>query len=216
MTSHADCGFCTICVVNDKGEWEQIESYFDAEGLIKWANQVWDMIEKQEVPKPTGLLKGVNLEDFGQLVAKIGSFVDDMTSLGYRQAIKAYFFAGAARYIKHPEKILTSKTYQAFARLVMAPNLKTAGDFLHQRNLMISSMHFQDSYNFDLNRVCSCLVHYGVIDPDDPTKVREIPFCAMNTVHRPIVERQLAIAGKTAKKPEIIQAEIEELLKTVE
>jgi len=215
MTSHADCGFATICVVNDKNEWEPIENFFDAEGLIKWSNQVWDMVEKQEVPKPTGLLKGVNLENFGQIIAKIGSFVDDMTSLGYRQAIKAYYFAGAARYIKHPEKILTSKTYQAFARLVMAPNLKSAGDFLHDRNLMVSSMHFQDSYNFDLNRVCRCLVHYGVIDPEDSTKVREIPFCAMNTLHRPIIERQLAIKGQTAKKPEVIQAEIEELLESV-
>ncbi|MFX0023179.1 MAG: radical SAM protein [Candidatus Hermodarchaeota archaeon] len=216
MTSHQDCGFCTICVVNEEGGWDPIEKYFDAEGLIKWSNQVWDMVEKQEVPKPTGLLKGVDLNDFGQLISKIGNFVDDMTSLGYRQMIKAYYFAGAARYIKHPEKILTSKTYQAFARLVMAPNLKSAGDFLHNKNLMVSSMHFQDSYNFDLNRVCSCLVHYGVIDPDDPSKVREIPFCSMNTYHRPIIERQLAIAGKTAKKPEVIQAEIEELLKTVE
>jgi hypothetical protein len=77
---------------------------------------------------------------------------------------------------------------------------------------MISSMHFQDAYNFDLERVCRCLVHYGVIDPDDPSKVREIPFCSMNTLHRPIIERQLAIEGKTAKKPEVIQAEIEELL----
>jgi uncharacterized radical SAM superfamily Fe-S cluster-containing enzyme len=98
----------------------------------------------------------------------------------------------------------------------MAPNLKSAGKFFNDRNLMISSMHFQDSYNFDLERVCRCLVHYGVIDPDDQSKIREVPFCAMNTLHRPIIERQLAIAGKTAKKPEVIQAEIEELLKTVE
>ena len=215
MTSHADCGFCTICVVHEKDEWDPIEKYFDAEGLIKWSNQVWDMVEKQEVPKPTGLLKGIDLSDFGQLISKIGNFVDDMTSLGYRQAIKAYYFAGAARFIKHPEKILTNKTYQAFARLVMAPNLKSAGDFLHNRNLMVSSMHFQDSYNFDLNRVCRCLVHYGVIDPDDPSKVREVPFCSMNTLHRPIIERKLAIKGQTAKKPEVIQAEIEELLETV-
>jgi uncharacterized radical SAM superfamily Fe-S cluster-containing enzyme len=216
MTSHADCGFATICVINAKDEWEPIENFFDAEGLMRWSNQVWDMVENREVPKPTGLLKGIDLSDFGQLASKIGNFVDDMTSLGYRQAIKAYYFAGAARFIKSPQKILTSKTYQAFARLVMAPNLKSAGKFFNDRNLMISSMHFQDSYNFDLDRVCRCLVHYGVIDPDDPSKVREVPFCAMNTLHRPIIERQLAIAGKTARKPEIIQAEIEELLQKIE
>ncbi|KKM18864.1 hypothetical protein LCGC14_1661390, partial [marine sediment metagenome] len=142
--------------------------------------------------------------------------VDDMTSLGYRQIMKAYYFAGVARYIKHPEKILTNKTYRGFARLIMNPNFNSAANFLHTRNLLISSMHFQDAYNFDLDRVCKCLVHYGVIDPDDPTKVLEVPFCSMNTLHRPVIERKLALAGRTAKKPEIIQAEIEELLKTVE
>lgn len=216
MTSHQDCGFCTIMIVNDKNEWEALEKYFDVEGLVRWSNKVWDMVQDRKVPKPTGLLKGVNLKDFGSIFSKIGDFVDDMTDLGYRQIIKAYYFAGAARYIKSPGKILTSKTYRSFARLVMNPNFNSAANFLHTKNLLISSMHFQDAYNFDLDRVCRCLVHYGVIDPDDPSKVMEIPFCSYNTLHRPIIERKLAIAGKTAKKPEVIQAEIEELLKTVQ
>jgi len=77
-------------------------------------------------------------------------------------------------------------------------------------------MHFQDAYNFDLNRVKSCLVHYGLIDPEDPNKVLEIPFCAMNTVHRERLERKLALVGEQAKKPEIIQSEIETLLDSLE
>ncbi len=35
---------------------------------------------------------------------------------------------------------------------------------------MISAMHFQDAYNFDLERVKSCLFYYGLIDPNDPPK----------------------------------------------
>ena len=215
MTSHQDCGFCTICVVNDNNEWEPFENYFEVEGLIKWSNKVWDMVQDREIPKPTGLLKGINLADFGKIFAKIGDFIDDMTELGYKQIMKVYFYAGAVRYIKNPAKVITSKTFQAFSRLIMAPNYSSAANFLHSRNLMISSMHFQDAYNFDLDRVCRCLVHYGVIDPDDPSKVREVPFCAMNTLHRPIIERKLAIHGQTAKKPEVIQAEIEELLEAI-
>jgi uncharacterized radical SAM superfamily Fe-S cluster-containing enzyme len=173
------------------------------------------MVQKQEIPKPTGFLKGINLEDFGSIASTIGNFIDDMTNLGYRQMMKAYYFAGAIRYIKNPAKMIMSDTFKAFSRLVMAPNLASAGNFLHSRNLMISSMHFQDAYNFDLERVCRCLVHYGVIDPDDPSKVREIPFCAHNTIHRPNIEKALAIRGAEAKKPEVIQSEIEELLETV-
>ncbi len=215
MTSHHDCGFCTICIVNEKGEWDQIEKYFDTEGLIKWSNKVYDMVQGKEIPKPTGFLKGINLEDFGAIASTIGKFVDEITNLGYRQMMKAYFFGGALKFIKNPEKILTSKTLQGFVRLVASPNYNSAANFLHTRNLMISAMHFQDAYNFDLERMKRCLVHYGVIDPSDNSKVLEIPFCAMNTIHRERIEKALAIQGEQAKNPEVIQAEIEELLETV-
>lgn len=215
MTSHQDCGFATIIVVNDKGEWEGIEAFFDAEGLIKWSNKVFDMVQGKETPKPTGFLKGINLSDYGGVASTVGKFIDDMTDLGYRNMMKAYYFAGAIKYIKHPEKVFTSKIYQSFARLIASPNLASAANFLHSRNLMISAMHFQDAYNFDLERVCRCLVHYGVIDPDDHSKVLEIPFCAMNTIHRERIEKALAIKGEEVKTPEVIEAEIQELLETV-
>ena len=35
MTSHQDCGFATIVIVNDKDEWEALEDYFDVTGLVK-------------------------------------------------------------------------------------------------------------------------------------------------------------------------------------
>jgi uncharacterized radical SAM superfamily Fe-S cluster-containing enzyme len=208
MTSHKDCGFATICIVNNKDEWEPIENYFDAEGLVRWSNKVYDMVQKQEIPKPTSLLKGINLGDFGSVPNTIGKFIDDMTNLGYRQMMKAYYLAGAMRYVKDPAKLMTSQTLQSFARLVMAPNLTSAANFLHTKNLLISAMHFQDAYNFDLERICRCLVHYGVIDPDDNTKVLEVPFCAMNTLHRERLELGNAIKGEQAKKAEVIQSEI--------
>ena len=129
--------------------------------------------------------------------------------------MRAYYLAGAAKYIKHPEKFLNSKTYQSFLRLVASPNLASSAHFFHTKNLLISAMHFQDAYNFDLDRVCRCLVHYGVINPEDNSKVLEVPFCAMNTLHRERLELANAIKGEKAKKPEVIQAEIEEILQTV-
>ena len=56
-------------------------------------------------------------------------------------------------------------------------------------------MHFQDLYNFDINRVNRCLVHYGYIDPAT-NQVRQIPFCAMNAVHRERIEDELEQADK--------------------
>jgi hypothetical protein len=43
-----------------------------------------------------------------------------------------------------------------------------------------------DPYNFDLERVERCGIHYAV--PDG----RIIPFCAMNTLHREKIEKQFA------------------------
>ena len=142
--SHHDCGFATICVVNDKGEWEPIENFFQVEEFIQWSNKVYDMVINKEVPKPTGLLKGVNLENYGSVVSTIGNFIDDMTNLGYRQMMKAYYFAGAMRYIK--PQALASKTFRSFSKLVFAPNLSTAGNFFLTKNLLVSAMHFQDAY----------------------------------------------------------------------
>lgn len=48
--------------------------------------------------------------------------------------------------------------------------------------LTIGIMHFMDAYNFDLERVESCALHYGAIGEDGKPKL--VPFCSMNTVHR--------------------------------
>jgi len=60
--------------------------------------------------------------------------------------------------------------------------------------LLVSSMHFMDPYNFDLERVQRCCIHYAV--PDG----RIIPFCTMNSIHRPKVEKKMGIPLEAWKK----------------
>lgn len=57
---------------------------------------------------------------------------------------------------------------------------------LMRRIIMIGAMHFMDGYNFDLERVERCGIHYAI--PDG----RIIPFCTMNTLHREKIEKQFA------------------------
>jgi len=57
---------------------------------------------------------------------------------------------------------------------------------LMRKVIMIGAMHFMDPYNFDLERVQRCGIHYGL--PDG----RIIPFCTMNSIHREEIERKLA------------------------
>lgn len=89
-------------------------------------------------------------------------------------------FIGALRHIKF-----------SMLRKYIWPILRTGsydalGD-LHRKMLMISAMHFMDPYNFDLERVQRCIIHYAT--PDG----RIIPFCTMNSIHRPIIEGSLGI-----------------------
>jgi uncharacterized radical SAM superfamily Fe-S cluster-containing enzyme len=56
-----------------------------------------------------------------------------------------------------------------------------------RRVLMIGMMHFQDLYNFDLERLERCGIHYAV--PDG----RVIPFCAMNSIYRPRIEKAFSV-----------------------
>ncbi len=89
-------------------------------------------------------------------------------------------------------------------RKYMLPLLKTGsysslGD-LHRKMLMISSMHFMDPYNFDLERVQRCCIHYAI--PDG----RIVPFCTMNSIHRAKIEKKLGIPvdqWRTEHKAEI-------------
>lgn len=65
--------------------------------------------------------------------------------------------------------------------------------------LMIGLMHFQDPYNFDLERLEKCGVHYAV--PGG----RIIPFCAMNTIYRSQVEKELSLPIAEWHKRQILK-----------
>jgi uncharacterized radical SAM superfamily Fe-S cluster-containing enzyme len=52
-----------------------------------------------------------------------------------------------------------------------------------RNSLYIGTMHFMDPYNFDLERVKRCGIHYAT--PDG----RLIPFCSYNAIYRPSVEQ---------------------------
>ncbi len=61
---------------------------------------------------------------------------------------------------------------------------------LHYKMLFIGMMHFMDLYNYDIQRVMRCNIHYAV--PDG----RLIPFCAFNIfedIYRDYVQKQYGV-----------------------
>jgi uncharacterized radical SAM superfamily Fe-S cluster-containing enzyme len=102
---------------------------------------------------------------------------------------------GALRHIK------LSFVRKYIWRVLREGSYEALGD-LQRQAILLSAMHFMDPYNFDLERVQRCVIHYAV--PDG----RIIPFCTMNSIHRPKIERKLGMSIKEWQrkhKVEIIQ-----------
>jgi len=75
---------------------------------------------------------------------------------------------------KMPHGMTKKKLVKVMANIMSAKSKKTLAEF-SWNNMYIGAMHFQDSYNYDLDRVCRCAVHYATPD------LRVIPFCAYNS-----------------------------------
>jgi uncharacterized radical SAM superfamily Fe-S cluster-containing enzyme len=123
-----------------------------------------------------------NVDKFMKTMQK----VYDDASKGHTIRAKLRLF-GAFRHVKfslmfkYILPVLTSGTYEAL------------GD-LQSKSILLSSMHFMDPYNFDMERVQRCCIHYAI--PDG----RIIPFCTMNSLHRAEIEKKLGVPIKEWQK----------------
>ncbi len=84
---------------------------------------------------------------------------------------------------------------KSIMRMHLAPSYQSLGK-IRRRIFLLGCMAFMDSYNFDVNRVRRCVVHY--ITPDK----KIIPFCAYNNVHRVAIEKDYAERQKKALPPQ--------------
>lgn len=120
--------------------------------------------------------------------ANIPKFVETMkkvyatASKGSKNKAKIRMF-GAVKHVKF------TFLRKYLLRVLTEGSYNSLGD-LQRQSILLSSMHFMDPYNFDLERVQRCVIHYAV--PDG----RIIPFCTMNSIHRPEVERKLGVPIK--------------------
>ncbi|MDQ1281575.1 MAG: 7,8-dihydro-6-hydroxymethylpterin dimethyltransferase [Thermoproteota archaeon] len=121
--------------------------------------------------------------------ADVEKFMDSMKSVyeaaskGSKRKAQLQLLSSSLRYTKF------SLLKQLMSGVFAEGSYGALGNLM-KNVLMISMMHFQDPYNFDLERLERCGIHYAV--PDG----RIIPFCAMNTIYRQSVEKELGVPLK--------------------
>jgi len=107
-----------------------------------------------------------------KILAKIGSFIDKEKQPTGLNLAKLLF------------NILTKKDYSALGKL-------------HHKSLFVGMMHFMDLWNYDIERVKRCCIHYA--QPDGTI----VPFCAFNVIpqwYRDKIQKKYSLPIKEWEK----------------
>jgi uncharacterized radical SAM superfamily Fe-S cluster-containing enzyme len=93
--------------------------------------------------------------------------------------------------VRKSEQSNTTEFWKLISKSLIGQNFDALREF-HWNALFIGTMHFMDKYNYDIERVQRCCIHYAT--PDG----KLIPFCTYNS--GPVYREQ--IWKKYAKQPE--------------
>ena len=113
----------------------------------------------------------------------------EKTKVKFPSKLKAY--NALKRHIdedKMPEG-LDMKMFLGLMQAMLGDSTKASLAKFSWNMMFVGGMHFQDNYNYDIERVKRCCIHYAV--PDG----RIIPFCAYNggPTYRDEVEKKFSI-----------------------
>jgi 7,8-dihydro-6-hydroxymethylpterin dimethyltransferase len=132
----------------------------------------------------------VNVDSFFESIEKMA---DTLKKGGTINKYKA-LLEGVKRMhdsVREGEQGNTAEFWKIIGKTLIGQNFEALREF-HWNALFIGTMHFMDRYNYDLDRVSRCCIHYAT--PDG----KLIPFCTYNS--GPVYREQ--VWKKFAKKPE--------------
>jgi uncharacterized radical SAM superfamily Fe-S cluster-containing enzyme len=118
----------------------------------------------------------VNFEKFFNAILKTAQNVDSKSKF----SLLASLFMASMQSLN---MLLVTKEVGIFTlmrsilKMHISPSYQSLGS-IRRRIFLLGCMAFMDPYNFDVNRVRRCVIHY--VTPD----LKIVPFCAYNNVHR--------------------------------
>jgi hypothetical protein len=96
---------------------------------------------------------------------------------------KSKYIVGAKSLFKFKSLIDPSKTPKGLNFTKVLFDVLVKHDYhalaaFHHKSLFIGMMHFMDLYNYDIQRVQNCAIHYATPSKESPI----VPFCAFNVI----------------------------------
>lgn len=113
--------------------------------------------------------------------ANVEKFMSSLNKV-YEDASRGSMLRAKMRLLGATRHVKLSLLGNLVSSVLLQGDYDTLGQFM-RKVILIGCMHFMDPYNFDLDRVNRCTIHYAF--PDG----KIIPFCTTNSIHRPILER---------------------------
>lgn len=184
FTTHPHCGIATYLFI-ENGNITPVTRFVDIEGLLA---EMRNLSEKA---------KGGGYQFLFKLLKISGKLMSEETK---RKSLEKQFEKYFGKYIdkkKAPKGLDIPK----YVSGIITHGDKESIREIAWKTLMIGGMHFQDNYNYDIERLKRCVIHYSV--PDG----RIIPFCAYNSgpYYREQVEKKFSIPFKEWKEKNKIE-----------
>ena len=198
LTCNSICGYGSFVFYDRKtGKVRDMSQLFNIPKFLRLSDKWYKRLLKKRSKR-----KYKDVFNFGPVSKTLGNLMDK----GEETAEKAQFAAELLTVLKNPlidgVGNFVKRTSLFLNTMINSSRESSAKYLVEGDNLLVACMHFQDPYNLDVERTSRCLVHYGYIDPKT-NQVMAIPFCPMNSIHRPRVEKELLMAQAITKDEEI-------------
>ncbi len=128
----------------------------------------------------------VDVEGFLGYLADVSAKLRDRPGRLTKSRVLLNIARSFGRFVDEEKKPPELKVRSLLLSILGSGTYSSLGEF-HSKTMMIGAMHFMDPFNFDLQRVKRCAIHYAI--PDG----RIVPFCSYNTIHRAEVESKLGV-----------------------
>lgn len=150
------------------------------------------MLVEDENEKVTQLPRLMNVEKFMDNLVKVDEYLQRGGRLS-KAAAYAKLLWTAYRYVDRTPRSYLFDLLRQQRKGKKEESYPILSEFMKKGvgggGIFVGCMHFMDSYNYDVERVGSCVVHYAT--PDEKRQI--VPFCTLNNLHRQGIEKKYSV-----------------------